>query len=74
MNEKIEELLRKGQYRIEDGGDGIFVCLDYIPNNTEQKELYATASRFYEDVSWCPEPDSHNGASAVLNCFYPIEK
>ena len=74
MNEKIETLLEKGQYWIEDGGDGMFVCLKYIPTMESQIELWETAQRFYEDVQWCPEPESHvkNGeeAAAVLNCFY----
>jgi hypothetical protein len=81
MNEKIEECLRDEHYHIEDAGDGIFICLDYEPGKEEQRELIKTASKFYEDVQWCPDPSSHfldinesEEAVSVLNCFYPISR
>ena len=78
MIEKIESLLRGGQYWIEDGGDGIFICLNYLPSGEEQYELWKVACRFFDDVQWCPEPESHRSAGveaeAVLNCFYPVER
>ena len=78
MIEKIEKLLEKRQYWIEDGGDGIFICLRYVPVAEEQKELWKTAQIFFDDVQWCPEPEGHMNAgaeaAAVLNCFYPVER
>ena len=81
MNEKIENELREGHYKIEDAGDGIFICLDYVPSKDEQKQLFKIASNFYDDVQWCPDPSSHfldilesENAEAVLNCFYPVRK
>ena len=73
MNEKIENDLREGHFKIDDGGDGIFICLDYVPSKNEQKQLFKIASDFYDDVQWCPDPSSHD-AEAVLNCFYPVSR
>ena len=76
MIEKIEKLLRDEQYWIEDGGDGIFICLRYVPDEATQKELWKTAQMFFDDVQWCPEPFLHTKdgeeAEAILNCFYPV--
>ena len=79
MIEKIESQLRKGQYWIEDDGDGIFICLCYVPSETEQEEIWTTACYFFDDVQWCPEPEGHTSAGgvdaeAVLNCFYRVER
>jgi hypothetical protein len=80
VNEKIENYLRQDQYRIEDGGDGIFVVLNYEPTKAEQSKIVDTAKLFYGDVQWCPDPESHEDENieddvvyAVLNCFYPVQ-
>ncbi len=74
MNEKIERTLRKEQYRIEDGGDGILIVLQYQPSKNEEIEIYNIAKLFYYDVQWCLEPKPHgDDAVAVLNCFYPVK-
>jgi hypothetical protein len=72
MNEKIENELRKEHYRIEDGGDGIFLIMQYEPSLQEQRAIVKMANLFYDDVQFCPSPDTHGeDAVAVLNCFYP---
>jgi hypothetical protein len=78
MNEAIENCLRKKQFRIEDAGDGMFFVLFYEPSPEEQSEIMKTAQKYYTDVQWCPDADSHakeaEDVFAVLNCFYPARK
>jgi hypothetical protein len=75
MNQKIEEVLRKNEYHIQDGGDGIFVCLKYEPSTIEEEWIEEEAKKFYDDVNWCPDPESHGEEFyAVLNCFYPVQR
>lgn len=75
MIEKIEKTFREGKYKIQDGGDGTFFCLEYEPSENEEKKIFKSAQMFFDDVQWCPDPDSHGKQFyAVLNCFYPVER
>ena len=58
-------------HRIEDAGDGVFIVFTEPVAQEAEKYYVDWARARYEDVQWCPDPDSHgDDAFAVLNCFY----
>ncbi|MEF8880025.1 MAG: hypothetical protein V5A64_06520 [Candidatus Thermoplasmatota archaeon] len=60
------------EFSIEEGGDGFFVILQQTIDSKYEKKIKKHFEKYFKDVSWCPDPDSHGKeAIAVLNCFYP---
>jgi len=64
------------EYRIEDAGDNsIFIIFKdrKIENSSVSSKIVNICEKYYYDVRWCPDPESHEFPSeivyAVLNCF-----
>lgn len=63
-------LIEGEDYELQDAGDGVFLCLFYQPDKTTENYLVDLALKHFEDVSWCPEPETHGeNVFVVLNCF-----
>lgn len=62
------------EFELQDAGDGVFLCLFYEPDESAEEYLFNFCSEHFEEVSWCPDPESHGDkVIAVLNCFYGVD-
>jgi hypothetical protein len=66
-------LVEGEDYELQDAGDGVFLCLFYQPDENAEQYLVDFASEHFDEVAWCPEPETHGeNVFAVLNCFYHL--
>lgn len=66
-------LVEGEDFELQDAGDGVFLCLYYEPDENAEKYLVDFCSQHFEEVSFCPDPESHGEkVLAVLNCFYEV--
>ena len=65
-------LMSHHNIKVEDGGDGGIFVIFFNDPSWDEKRIHKQATALFEDVQWCPEPESHSEkAVVVLNCFYP---